>query len=60
VLHNLFANQRAFEEAAFALGRFGFVFQGSTADSMGNYITKRGLDYLDSLDLEGIDVKEVG
>lgn len=46
---------RSFDEAAFALGRFGLIYTGSTLDTGGVHITKRGLDYIDSLDLDCIE-----
>jgi hypothetical protein len=53
---DLFPDQHAFEEAVFALGRFGLIYQGSSLDYMGNRITKRGFDYVDNLDVDCIEI----
>ena len=51
----LFSDQDSFEEAVFALGRFGLIYQGSTMERLGNRVTKRGLDYIDNLDFDCIE-----
>lgn len=42
---DVFPDLRSLNEAAFALGRFGLVYSGTTADSTGITLSRRGFDY---------------
>ena len=52
---DIFPDPESFEEAVFALSRFGLIYQGHTLDYMGSRVTKRGIDYVDNLDLDCIE-----
>jgi hypothetical protein len=47
-----------FDQAVFALSRFGLIYSGSMMKNSGLYIAKRGLDYIDSLDLECLEMTD--
>ena len=50
-----FPSQRAFNEAAIALVRFGFMYMASAWGAIALSITPRGLAYIDNLDLDCLE-----
>lgn len=54
----MFSNEIAFDQAALALVRFGFIGLGSTWGGIGMSATDRCLTYIDNLDLENIEGSE--